>query len=158
MKRVVAITSVLILAAAMAGAQEVSKAAKIERLLTLTNADATVNQMFDQIKTVMMSQTPPLGTTPAQQTQAQELQGKILDLVKAHLSWDKMRPEYVKLYSETFSDDEIDGMLAFYQSPAGHAMLEKMPALMPKIMALAQAQMGDLMPEIQRITRETLQK
>jgi len=25
------------------------------------------------------------------------------------------------------TDEEIDGMLAFYQSPAGRAMLEKMP-------------------------------
>jgi hypothetical protein len=49
-------------------------------------------------------------------------------------------------------------MLAFYQSPAGRAMLEKMPAMMPKSMALVQAQMGDLMPEILRITKEAQQK
>jgi uncharacterized protein len=65
-----------------------------------------------------------------------------------------MRPGYVKAYSETFSEEEIDGILAFYESPAGRAMQAKMPILMPKIMALAQAQAGELMPEIQLITRD----
>ena len=155
-KRVALFTSGLMLAASWAGAQDSSKEAKIERLLALTNAEATVNQMFDQMKNMMASQVQP-GATPEQQAQAQQIQGKILDLVKSRMNWDTMRPAYVKIYSETFSDEEIDGMLAFYQSPAGRAMLEKMPLLLPKVMALAQAQMGDLTPEIQRIIRETQQ-
>lgn len=161
MKRVALLTSGLVLLASVAAAQELSKVTKIERLLAITNVDATINQMFDQMKTqmkTMMASQMPAGTKPEQRAKAEDVQIKVLDLVKSRMSWEKMRPEYVKLYSETFSDEEIDGMLAFYQSPAGHAMLEKMPAMMPKVMALAQAQMGDLMPEILRITKEAQQK
>jgi hypothetical protein len=161
MKRVALLTSGLVLVASLAAAQELSKAAKIERLLALTNADATVNLMFDQMKAQMKTMTAsqmPAGTTPEQRAKAEDVQTQVLDLVKSRMSWEKMRPEYVKLYSETFSDEEIDGMLAFYQSPAGRAMLEKMPAMMPKIMALAQAQMGDLTSEILRIAREAQEK
>ena len=153
--KVAVLTSAFVLAASLAGAQGLSKEAKIERLLALTNAEATINQLFEQVKT-MASQMPSAGT-PEQRARALELQARILDLVKSRLSWDQMRPLYVKVYSETFSDEEIDGILAFYQSPAGRAMLEKMPTLLPKVMAAAQAQMGDLMPEIQRLVREGLQ-
>jgi hypothetical protein len=68
-----------------------------------------------------------------------------------------MRPSYIKLYSETFSEEEIGGMLAFYESPAGRAMLAKMPTLLTKLIEVAQAQMNDLQPEIQRIMRESRQ-
>jgi hypothetical protein len=134
-----------------------TKEAKIERLLTVMNADNMIDQMFEQIKAMTAAQVPP-GTSPEQVAQARQVQTKIMDLVKARISWEKMRPQYVMLYAETFSDEEISGMLAFYGSPAGRAMLEKMPALVTKIMEVAQAQMKDILPEIQRIIRESAPK
>jgi hypothetical protein len=136
-----------------AGAQELTKEAKIQRLLTVMNADSLIDQMFEQIKAMTASQVPP-GATPEQVAKAREIQSKIMDVVKVHISWEKMRPQYVKLYEETFSDDEVSGMLAFYESPSGRAMLAKMPALVAKIMEVAQAQMKDVLPEIQRIIKE----
>ena len=138
-------------------AQELNKEAKIERILELTNAKALMDQMFNQAKTMsasMVSKDVP----PEQWAKVEELQAKMLDLVKARLSWDKMRPQYVSVYSETFSDEEITGILAFYESPAGRAMLAKMPTLLSKSMSVAQAQMGDIVPEIERLTRESLRK
>ena len=95
-----------------AGAQELTKEAKIEHLLTVMNADNMIDQMFEQIKAMTAAQVPP-GTSPEQVAQARQVQTKIMDLVKARISWEKMRPQYVKLYAETFSDEEISGMLAF---------------------------------------------
>lgn len=139
-----------------APAQELTKQTKIERLLDAMNADATINQLFEQIKSMTAAQMPP-GATPEQTARAREVQDKILELVKSRISWDKMRPSYIKLYSETFSEEEIGGMLAFYESPAGRAMLAKMPTLLTKLIEVAQAQMNELQPEIQRIMRESRQ-
>jgi hypothetical protein len=156
LQRSAVLTSALFIAASLGSAQEFSKEAKIERLLMLMNVEATMNQVFEQTKAMIPSQMPSTGT-PEQRTKAQQLQARILDLVKARMSWDKMRPQYVKVYSETFSDEEIDGILAFYESPAGRAMLKKLPILLSRMMALAQAQMSDLMPEVQHLTREARQ-
>jgi uncharacterized protein len=150
----VLIVSVSLLAwPSVSSAQGVWKEAKIERLLELTNADAMMDQVFNQMKAMTASQVPK-GTTPEQQAREEQTRNKIMDLIKSRMRWDKMRPDYVKLYSETFSDEEVSGMLAFYESPAGRAMLSKMPVLMGKTMALVQSQMTELMPEIQRITKE----
>ena len=73
----------------------------------------------------------------------------MLESVKTLL--DKIRPQLVKLYGETFSAEEIDNILTFYQSPAGHALLDKRPVIMSKTIAL-------LMPEIQRLVKETIPK
>jgi len=152
-KSIAVFAFVLTLAGCFASAQELTKQAKIERILALTNADATMDQVLNQMKAMTPSITPA-GSTPEQRARAQEVQNKVLDLVKARMSWDTMRPQYVKVYDEIFSDEEINGIFAFYQSPAGRAMLDKMPLLLSKVMALAQTQMTDLMPEILRITKE----
>lgn len=144
---------VLTIAAALAGAQELSKQAKIERILALTNADAMMNQVFNQMKATSAASLAP-GATPERRAKAQQTQEKIMELIKTRMNWEKMRPHYVKIYDETFDAAEIDGMFMFYQSPAGRAMLEKMPALMGKTMAFVQTQMAEIMPEIQRISRE----
>jgi hypothetical protein len=137
--------------------QQPAKQAKIEKILTLTNTQATIDQMFNQMKGMAASQFPP-SATPEERAKAQQITDKIMDLVRERMTWDKMRPEYVKIYDATFSDSEIDGLLVFYQSPTGRAYVEKMPVLLAKSGQIAQKMLGDLMPEIQRIAREAGQK
>ncbi len=142
MNRIVALCLSLVFAGVVASAQELTKEAKIERILALTNVNA--NAILDQTKS--MSASAMSGVVPSeQQAKALETQGKMLDSIKTFT--DKIRPQLVTLYSETFSAEEIDGILAFYQSPAGHALLEKTPVIMSKTMAL-------MMPEIQRLVKE----
>ena len=157
MKTTAALVFGVIVAGFTANAQELTKQDKIERILALTNADATVNQIFNQIKTMVTSQAPS-GATPEQIARAQQIQDKLLDSVKTRMSWDKLRPQYLRIYDETFSAEEIDGIFAFYESPAGSALLKKMPLLISKAMAVAQSQMADIMPEIERISKEATQK
>ena len=157
MKQIPVLTLAIMTTGLLVSGQEPTKEAKIDRILTLMKAEALTDQVFEQMKAVTASMVPA-DATEKQRAHAQELDAKLMDLVKAQMSWDKIRPEYVKLYSETFSDGEIDGMLAFYQSPAGRAMLEKMPVLVSKTMALAQSRMAPLLPEIQRLAKEAMQK
>jgi hypothetical protein len=153
MKSIPVLTLTIIVTGLLASAQEPTKEAKIERVLALMKAEALTDQVFEQMKAMTASMVPP-DATEKQRAHAQEVEAKVMDLVKDRMSWEKLRPVYVKMYSETFSDVEIDGMLAFYQSPAGRAMLEKMPLLVSKIMSLAQSQMAGIMPEIERLVKE----
>src|SRR5262249_30712907 len=132
MKLVFLFTAGILLATSLASAQGLNKEAKIERLLELTNRQVTMNQVFEQMKAATAAAIPG-NATPEQRAKLQELQSKILALIKTQMSWEKMRPAYVKACNETFSEEEIDGMLAFYESPAGRAMQEKMPMFMSKI-------------------------
>ena len=106
----------------------------------------------------MVTSQAPSGATPEQIARAQQIQDKLLDSVKTRMNWEKLRPQYLRIYDETFSAEEIDGIFAFYESPAGSSMLKKMPLLISKAMAVAQSQMADIMPEIERISKEATQK
>lgn len=139
-------------------ADEASKTAKVEELLQLTHADRMLTQVFDQMKGMVTAQVSKTNMPEESRLAAVEMQQKMMTLIADRMSWAKVKPAYIRIYSETFTEEEIDGILGFYRSPAGQAMLEKMPQLMQKSMAVSQQLMGDVMPEIQRMATEMKQK
>jgi uncharacterized protein len=155
LKSAVSIGSIaLLLTASGALAQDAARNAKIEEMFRLINMDRMMQQVMGQMKTVIDQQISNMKLPPEAQAAARESQGRIMDLVAERMSWEKMKPAYIQLYSEVFTDEELDGILAFYRSPAGRAMIEKTPLLMTKAIALSQKQMGDIQPEIQKMMKD----
>jgi hypothetical protein len=76
-------------------------------------------------------------------------------ILTSALSWEKFKPIYVKLYADTYTEPEMDGVIAFYKSPAGEAMLAKTPAITTKAIELAHQQMATVMPEIQKLIKDS---
>ena len=147
----------LLLGTSVALAQDAGKAAKIEEMLRLTKTDEMMQQVMSQMKTMSMDQFEK-NLPPEEKAKAREQQQKIFDLVSAKMSWEKFKPAIVQIYAEVYTDEELDGILAFYRSPAGHAMIEKMPQLMSRTMAVAQKLMGDIQPEIEKMVKESAPK
>ena len=135
-----------------AAAQPRLKQQKIERIIELTNPDAVVTQVVTEVDG-MMRQIQP-NPTPQQKTRRSEALDKIGKLAKQHML--KMRPELIKAYAETFTDDEIDGMLAFYETPAGKATVTKIPAVNLRMSGLIQTEINSLGPEINKIAEDAL--
>jgi hypothetical protein len=61
-----------------------------------------------------------------------------------------MKEMYVDIYMDVFTEDEINELIGFYQSPLGKKMLDKMPALAQTTLARTQDMVLKKMPEIQR--------
>jgi hypothetical protein len=155
MRKLAVVSTVILLAVAGAArADEASKKAKIEELFQLTNVDRMVGQILGQVRSMQTAQTERMAMSAEARSRTREIQDRIQALIARALSWDKIKPEYVALYAETFTEEEIDGMLAFYKSPAGRAMLEKMPVLMQRSMALSQRMMQEIQPEMTKIIEE----
>jgi hypothetical protein len=128
-------------------ADQASKSKKIEEIFELTKADQSIKAMQAQTRAGLQSQLAAVGIRDAQAIGA-ELDRVLKPLMEESLSWDKMKPRMVRLYDETFSEEEIAGMLDFYHSPTGRAMIDKMPALLSKSVALSQEMMRDVMPKL----------
>lgn len=64
---------------------------------------------------------------PAARQQIQTMQRQMVQILREEMAWEKVQPIYRQIYKETFTQEEIDGMLAFYRSPAGQALLKKTP-------------------------------
>lgn len=131
----------------------------IEQLLEASKAgkmmDSVWTEMDGFMKQTMKSATKGQKLSSDDQAILDKQQEKIVALMKDELSWAKLKPGFVKIYQDTFTQEEVDGLIAFYQSPAGKALVEKQPELMRNTMLMMQERMGPLMQKIQAMAQET---
>jgi uncharacterized protein len=139
-------------------ADEASKNAKIEELMSLMKADQMMKQSFDMVKRMAVDQVAKAKMPAEGRQPAQDMVTKMMALMEDRMSWAKMKTLMVKVYADTFNEEEIDGIVGFYRSPAGAAFLQKMPTLMQKSMAISQEMMGDVMNEVQKLAEEEKKK
>ncbi len=96
--------------------------------------------------------------TPEQEAVLEEMRSKMMAVVDDTLSWDALLPIYMRTYRASFTQDELDGMTAFYKTPAGQALIRKMPLVMQNILGEMQGIMRPMQQRIMDIQRETLQR
>ena len=154
----VLLSCTLFFAVFAAHADDASKAIKVEELFKVAHIDQlstqVMQQTFDQINSGMMQQMMGVKLTPEQQKRADEFSAKVQKLIADGLGWKNLEPDYAKLYEATYTEDEIDGILAFYKSPSGQAMVEKSPMLVKQSSAIVQERMHAIMPQLQQLMRE----
>ena len=134
-----------------------AREAKVEQLLTLTGVESQTDKMMDQMFKMAVANFPT-DAPPEVRAKLEEMQKKVFALISERMSWQKMKPVYVKLYAEVYTDEELDGMIAFFSSPAGRSMTAKSPILMQRSMQVVQSLMGEVLPEIKRITAEAVRR
>lgn len=152
-------TALLLLGySSVAHADDATKLAKIEEMLTLTHADQMIQQVMAQMQPMMADQMKKLDLPDDARPAMAEAQKNMLEWMSNKLSWEKMKPVYVKIYGESFTEEEIGGIVEFYKSPVGQALLSKMPVLMQKSIALTQEMLKDMIPELTRMSQELAKK
>ncbi len=135
------------------------KAPLIDEIFQLTKPEAMMQQMLAQYK-MAFSQAASQGfeqevrkfDDPAKyRSDFTKLQDKVFGLLSSRLQWQKLKPQFAQVYSDTFTTDELSGIAAFYKSPAGQASINKMPSLIQKCSQIGQQQMAGAGPEIQKM-------
>ncbi len=81
-------------------------------------------------------------------------QQKIIDMVNSSFDATKMKDDITKIYSETFSQDELSQISAFYDTPIGQTMLAKQPEIQQKMQTAMVQNTGQIGPKIQQMARD----
>jgi len=134
--------------------------ASIKQLLEVAQARKLVDSVMAQMDNLMQQ-------TIAQATRGQKIPAKVqkdidqqraemVTMMKELLDWTKLEPMYVRIYQKTFSQQEIDGMIAFYKTPAGQAVLSKMPTAMQNTIDEMQQLMGPVMQKMQKMQQDVV--
>ncbi len=135
----------------------------VERLLELTDSQKTVATLQQQVSGMMkpmFDQMIGARELNAEQRRRAEAfaaayQAKAMPLLLEEMSWERMKALSVQIYSQTFTQEEIDGLIAFYDSPAGRAFVVKLPLVLQQSMASTQQRMGQMMQRMQAIAEAT---
>lgn len=151
---------VFILSCATAFAAEAPASAEsIREVLKVTDAKGLIDKMWPQIDATMAAamQQALKGkkVSPQQQETLSKMQAKMIASMKEDLSWENLEPMYVEIYQKSFTQTELDGMLAFYKSPAGAAVVKKMPIVMQETMIAMRQKLGPMMQKMQRTVQES---
>jgi hypothetical protein len=128
------------------------------QMLRLTDMQKLMDQMVSQVQHIQLAQLKSLDIPADKREQAAAFQNRLMKKVFDVMSWQVMEPEYVKLFADVYTEEELKAIVAFFKSPAGQSMLQKQPELLQKSMRLSQQKMQAVMPEIQQMIRDFSQE
>ena len=132
--------------------------ASIKQLLEVVQAHKLVDNMMGQMdtamKNVMQQVTQGEPVSPQTQKLYDKAQADVVAMMKEMLSWDKLEPVYLRVYQKSLNQQEVDGMVAFYKTPAGQALITKMPVIMQNTMTEMSQMMGPMVQRIQRMQQD----
>lgn len=60
------------------------------------------------------------------------------DIMRNAVGWETLEPIAIEIYQRSFTEKELQGMLDFYKSDAGKAIIYKMPLVMQNYMQMMQ--------------------
>ncbi len=147
----------LCVASLQARADDTSKRAKVQELFTVMHVDRVSEQITGtvrrQLEASMHNLPGAAEATPAQKKLLNDYETNVMALVDGSVNWKVLQPQMVDLYSSTYTEPEIDGILSFYKSPVGQTMLAKSPELTEKSMAITQTKLQALQPKISEISQ-----
>lgn len=134
--------------------------ASIRELLTVTQSEKLVDSTMGQIDSMMQnSMKQALGgqtLTADQQKIIDDMRAKMIALFKEDMKWETLEPMFVDIYKRSFTQKEVDGMLDFYRSEPGQAVIAKMPLVMRNSMQAMQGRMVALLPKLQQLQRDAI--
>jgi len=134
-----------------AHADQASRHAKAAQLVALLHTDRMVQQVSANVlKQVSDTAESATGANPTPESKAQlaGFEKKVSQLIDSQLGWKQMQPAFIDLYARNFTDAELDAIVAFYKTPAGAALIDKIPQIDNQIQQLAQSRLNILQPQI----------
>jgi hypothetical protein len=134
----------------------------VEALMAATKADSLIETLYggieQSVRAGLQQSAAGKALTPEQQRVIELAPARLMNVLKSELSWNRLKPLYVQIYKESFTQEEIDGLLAFYRSQAGQAFVAKMPQVMQRSMQASQDQMRTLAPRMQEAMKQVMQE
>jgi hypothetical protein len=118
-----AIITALFLSTLGLSAQDSTKVKHIRQLMELTGMAKLGNQMMTNIIS-SYKQSFPAATT------------EFWDAFMKEADMSQLFEKVIPVYEQNFTDDDIQQLITFYQSPVGKKMIEKMPVIMQESMQI----------------------
>lgn len=134
----------------------------VERLMEVMQVQRQLETTYAQVLPAVQSSMRQTLAAQLKSDEAARLFDSVLPRVNAlvleQMSWARLKPGFARIYAETFSQDEIDGLIVFYQGPYGAALIGKAPQLMQRSIQLMQERMAPMLQQVAQVTKEEIEK
>ena len=134
-----------------ARADDASRHAKAAQMVTLLHTESMVQQASATIlNQVSDAAEKAVSSSPTPQSKAQlaDFEKKASQMIDAQVGWNALQPAITDLYAKTFTEQELDVIIAFFKTPESAAFLQKMPQINDQVEQLATSRLTILKPQI----------
>jgi len=132
----------------------------VRHVLAAAHLDTILDSYSTQIETSLRAgmQHELAGQTlnAEQRTIMNQMQDKMVALMREEMDWKRMEPQIMELYRNTFTQREVNGMLAWYTSPTGKSVVAKVPLVTQQMADYAQERVQDVVPRLMQLQKDTV--
>ena len=119
-----------------------------EDLLTVMGVETQLQSAIDQTLDMQIKANP----------QIEPFKDVMKKFFLKYMSWSSLKEDIVTIYVDTFTEKELGEIKAFYLTPTGKKMAQKMPELMGKGMQLGVKRVQDHQDELRQMIQEEAAK
>jgi len=112
----------------------------VEQLFERTRMQQKIETSVDNVVSMQLSQDPAM----------REHEALFRDYMERQIGWSGLKEPLIDMYMQAFTQQELDEINAFYSSPAGSKLIEKLPELIKRRDQLAMQRMQDNIGELKQ--------
>lgn len=127
----------------------------VEALLIATAADSALDAIYNQFDSLFVDLSEDLDVNDPKYIRYNQRMEKLKVLLREEVNWDTLKEPMIDLYMAHYTEQELQDMLAFYQSETGQSVVKKMPEVMAASMQITQQLMKDVYPKLFEMTKES---
>nr|MBA3685950.1 redoxin domain-containing protein [Planctomycetota bacterium] len=151
-----ALLLLILLATAALGADEARTAKATELVKVMQTKEHFAKGVADDMNAGMG---PALKEMPAEQRESfAAAMVEVSAIISERVAWADVESQYVALYAEQFTVEELDALIAFYRTPVGTALATRAPVIAQTLSTIKMEQLQKLMPEIQKVMMAAMSK
>jgi hypothetical protein len=125
-----------------------------EELIQITEGDTVMDKMKAQVTMIFQQITSQMNIQEKDKSKLGGYTKRFDAILKEDMAWDKVKNQYLDLYTSVFTEAETKGLVDFYKSDLGKKVTAKMPELMQQSMTVARNYMQVVVPKLEALTEE----
>lgn len=115
-----------------------------EQLAQLLQMDRLLQQSYEQMLDVQVQANPDL----------KPYRNVMLQFFQKHMTWDVLKDDLLNLYTEHFSEAEMQELIGFYASETGQKSVSVIPDIMRRAGEIGVKRVQENMPELERMIQQ----
>ena len=133
-------------------------AAAAKALMATMKVEESMGPALEGVKQMQNAMLDQQALSPEEIAEAKELMAVSMAETEKALAWENLEGLMVRAYASVFTEAEIEGLIALFETPAGQAYIAKQGQLQSATMREMQTIMMELMPKIQEKTAAAIEQ
>ena len=125
----------------------------VEALLIASGADSTLDAVYAQFDGMFANMAEQFKIDESERASFKKHMHEVNLMLREEMNWEMLKEPMIDLYMAHYTEQELQDMLAFYQSETGQSVVKKMPEVMAASMQITQQLMKDVYPKIMQMSK-----